>query len=145
MIDSQAVLTRKRVLLAAATASAFAIAVAVGVWANGEDRSPSDLPTMTADAGDVTVKATPTRLGPDDAVFNLSLVSTTTDLSFALERAATLTVAGVEWGPATWDGVTAATLVREGRLEFHAKGPVRGTAVLRIDGLPATVELRWRL
>jgi hypothetical protein len=101
--------------------------------------------TRTAEAGDVTVKATPVAIGPAGAVFTVSLVSASFDLDFAIEKVARLVVDGTEWRPATWDDGLPSAHGRDGRLEFRSAGPARHRAVLRIDGLPEPVTFTWDL
>jgi len=102
-----------------------------------------DLPTKTAESGDVTIKATPLRIGKDDAVFTLSLVSAGAEVTVAFPAAATLTVDGVAWKPAAWDGSGPGGRSIEGRLEFRALGSARDRAVLRIVGLSGPVTFTW--
>jgi hypothetical protein len=125
--------------------AALAGLVAVGGWWAVRDETTLALPTKTAQAGDVTVKATPVAIGPSGAVFSVTLVAESFDLGFAMEEVAHLTVDGTEWRPATWDEGLPSAHGREGRLEFRAAGSTPHRAVLRIDGLPTTVTFTWKL
>jgi hypothetical protein len=119
--------------------AALAGLVAVGGWWAVRGETTSALPTRTAEAGDVTVKATPVAIGPGGAVFTITLVAESFNLDFAMEEVAHLTVDGTDWRPATWDRGLPSAHGRDGRLEFGAGGSARHRAVLRMDGLPTTV------
>ena len=136
--------SRRRARFLAGFAGLIMAVVALGACGLQDDSSEvRDLPTKTAESGDVTIKATPIRIGKDDAVFTLSLVSVGAELTVAFPTAATLTVDGVAWKPATWDGAASGGRSLEGRLEFRALGTARDRAVLRIDGLSEPVTLTW--
>lgn len=128
-------------------ALAFAL-TAAGVIAgcSGSDSTApvsSVLPSRTVDAGAVEVVITPTRLDAGGATFAIVLDTHSVDLSLDLTTSAVLVVGDATWTAAEWTGSEQGGHHREGELRFDAEGPLAGTALLTISGLPSPVEVSW--
>ena len=96
--------------------------------------------------GEVTVTVTPQRVAADGAVFAVALDTHSVDLDLDIADNARLTVDGVEWTGATWDGAASGGHHREGRVRFTGgTRPVTGEVVLSLDGLDEPVVARWTL
>lgn len=129
----------------------FALALAVtGTLAScGESSSSvpdsSVLAPQTLQAGEVEVIITPTRLDDEGATFTIVLDTHSADLSVDLTTAAILDVGGTKWTVEGWVGDGLGGHHREGELSFGAEGPAKGTASLKIAGLPEPVVAAWEL
>ncbi len=103
------------------------------------------LPARTVEAGQVTVKVTPTLLDSSGATFAIVLDTHSVELSLDVAAGAVLNVGGTVWPTSGWSGDGPSGHHRTGQLRFTAGGPATGTATLTISGLPAPVEARWVL
>ena len=107
--------------------------------------TPSGLAPRTVKAGTVSVKIDPVRIDTDGAVFKIDFDTHSGSLSFDPARSARLLVGNTSWTDARWSGDGPGGHHREGRLSFSAAGPARGTARLRLRGLPGPVDVRWQI
>ncbi len=103
------------------------------------------LPARTLAAGAVEVTITPTRLDSTGATFSIVLDTHSADLSVDLATSTVLAVGGTKWTVQNWTGDGPGGHHRSGKLQFSAKSPPQGMAVLTIVGLPEPVEATWQL
>ena len=137
----------RRLLILLALVLALGTVAACG---GDDDESPtrsdaSALEAQTVEAGEVTVQIEPVRIDAAGGEFKLTFDTHTVVLDLDVARSATLNVAGREWGGASWSGAGPGGHHREGTLRFAAGGPVTGSAVLSLSGLPAPVTATWTL
>lgn len=134
-------------LAAAAVAGAVALAAARGDGGTpaGGASAGSASETRTADAGEVTVKATLVQLGDAGAVAEVVFDTHAVELDLDVAAGATLTVGGVAWPTGGWEGDGPGGHHREGELRFSAAGPAEGDAVLTLAGLSEPLTFRWPL
>lgn len=133
----------RRVSLLLAGLAATALLTACG--SDDPPAAAGGLDTRTVEAGEVTVTITPTRFDRTGAVFAIALDTHTVELDLDVSDGAELTVEGVTWPDAAWEGDGAGGHHREGDLTFAAAGDAAGEATLTIDGLPEPVRATWTL
>jgi hypothetical protein len=124
------------------------VAVALSLAACTNDNDPpaaAGLSARTQKIGGLEVKATPTQLDAQGAVFTVVFDTHTGAPTIDVAANARLTVDGNTWPNAVWSGDGPGGHHRSGTLRFDASGPVRGTAQLTIGGLDAPLAMTWQL
>jgi len=128
----------------AVVAAAAIVASTAGRGSSGDSDGPaSSFVSRTADAGEVTVKATLQRLDAGGAVADMVFDTHAVELDLDVPAGAVLTVGGLTWPTQGWEGDGPGGHHREGELRFAPGGPVAGEATLTISGLDDPVTFRW--
>lgn len=126
----------------------IAAAVAIAVATGGSDPSPAStggFRAETVEAGAVTVRLEPHHVDATGAEFRVTLDTHSGDLGMDLAQSASLTVGGVAWPAASWDGAGAGGHHRSGTLRFDAVGTATGAVELRLDGFSSPVTGSWQI
>lgn len=133
------------------------LGVAVVVAACGSSLEPVELARDPAKPASLTIELTPQSvtaagvevgveplfLDEQGAGFEVTFDTHEGDLAMDVAASSQLEVGGITWDGATWSGDPPGGHHRGGELRFAARGPITGQVVLRIGGLPDSVEMLW--
>lgn len=145
---------RRRVTVVVALLGAAVVVAACSSDPQPADAAPDttepasrtiELTLQSVVAAGVEVQVEPRFLDERGAGFEVSFDTHEGDLAMDVAASSWLEVGGTVWDGATWIGDPPGGHHRRGELSFTARGPVTGQVVLRIGGLPESVEMLWNL